>query len=46
MGISPGVALILFLVLGVIFLALAGLVYVFIGFFPSPSADSQSVPSD
>jgi hypothetical protein len=46
MGISPGVALILFLVLGVIFLALAGLVYVVIGFFPSPSADAQSVPSD
>ena len=47
MGISPGVALILFLALGLIFLALAGLVYVVIGFFPSsPSGNLQSIPSD
>ena len=46
-GISAGVALVLFLALGLIFLAVAGLVYVIIGFFPSsPSADYQSLRSD
>jgi hypothetical protein len=47
MDISPHVALIGFLALMLIFLALVGLVYVIIGFLPSsPSADPQSVPSD
>ncbi|WP_298256720.1 hypothetical protein [Bradyrhizobium sp.] len=47
MAISPGVALIVLLALGLIFLALVGLVYMIVGFFPSsPSGDPQSFPSD
>jgi uncharacterized RDD family membrane protein YckC len=44
-GISGGLALILLLVVGFIFLAMVGLAYLILQFLPSPSDNPQQFPS-